>query len=155
MDNNNNDTIVNPPPIFQTAETDNEKLSFYEQKDVKGKQVVIVGYPWQVRGDQGAGSTKRARETMYSDQNKIEEVITTLDGHGIVKYEVDTSEGQSGASLQVYDSNQRLSCVGVHCGNMGGAQGINVGALFTKRVIDHFFTPTLKNYTRLIMASQH
>jgi hypothetical protein len=35
---------------------------------------------------------KQAKATMYSDTNKIEKAYIK-DGHGIVKYEVDTSDG--------------------------------------------------------------
>ena len=83
---------------------------------------------------------------MYSDHGTIRKVEETdEEGHAIIHYDVDATEGQSGAPLQLL--NERLTSIGVH----GGFDlDFNVGTLITKPIYDKFIIPTLLKYVALV-----
>ena len=80
---------------------------------------------------------------MYSDKNKILEAVNDDQGHTIVKYEIDTSEGNSGGGLLTYKKDGSIQQIGVHCGFQ---DDYNIGAIFTKKIVDTFIKPTIKIY---------
>lgn len=83
---------------------------------------------------------------LYSHEGTIRHVENIdEDGHAIIHYDVDATEGQSGAPLQL------LSDKSVSCGVHGGFDyNFNVGTLITRPIYENFVIPTLMKYVNIV-----
>jgi len=85
---------------------------------------------------------EKADSKMYSHEGQIVGVVSTDDeGHAIVHYNVDATNGQTGAPLL---NSESWGSVGVHTGF--GPEGFNVGTLITQPMMKRFIGPTIEKY---------
>ena len=89
---------------------------------------------------------------LYSMQGHIDDIILMDDGdHAIAIYKLVSSQGQSGAPLQIFSSEestkqaQELETIGVHIGCIPSV-GFNGGTLITVKLVHDFIIPTLNEY---------
>ena len=84
---------------------------------------------------------------MYSDEGTVHKVRLMEDGHGLVFYQIDTSDGQSGSGLQITGKDGHIHLVGVHTG-YNSYDNLNIGCLITSKILDKFILPIIKKYNR-------
>ena len=68
---------------------------------------MILGYPTYIMG-KGPSNQIKVRDQIYSDKNYVKEALDKGKGHSVLKYEIDTSEGQSGGGLLMYGDDGSL-----------------------------------------------
>jgi V8-like Glu-specific endopeptidase len=82
-------------------------LGIVEDFELRGMMVNISGYP----GQKGFWDilSQKATYDMYTMKGPIAKVTG-----GKIYYEIDTSGGQSGSGIWVFDKDQKPICIGVH-----------------------------------------
>ena len=104
----------------------------------------IAGYPLQILND---GDYVDAGMKLYSMQGDIMDIPDLkTKGNQFISYDCDTTQGQSGAPIQLVSKDKKgkltYTTIGIHYSS--GEQEENIGALINQYMFDSFIAPTIK-----------